>query len=275
MRIAVSFDAQLRLVLGFQVALLMAPPRAAADEPEPEPLDSVGDYSWSDNIGLVGEGGERAGEAPEETGSLDATVPAELAPMQVPRFESTDVGYCIQAALLVGAARAGEAWGPLGAARLRCEPRQLTSLLTGWGHLDLGLGGFPDQESMLLRADFRMGLDVHVLRLPWIGFGPFAGYRLDGFIIMEDGRDNFGSHGLEFGGHAIFRTPEAPGDPPLFIGDIGIGHRFDFHNDGAGTVFEALLGIGGEIRFLAFVDVELAGEVPVDLFAGIGMGGIY
>jgi hypothetical protein len=118
---------------------------------------------------------------------------------------------------------------------MRCEPRNLTSLLTGWGHLDLGIGGFPELEAMLIRVDFRMGLDVHVLRLPWVGFGPFVGYRFDGFVMMDESENHFIGHGLELGGHAIFRTPESPGEPPLFLADLGVGRRFDFENDGAGT----------------------------------------
>ncbi|HUT78944.1 MAG TPA: hypothetical protein VM285_14700 [Polyangia bacterium] len=279
MRIAVSFPVPLHLGLGLVSAVLLAPALTAADEPKPEPLDSVGDYTWSENVGLMRQTGDEntdgaAGDVSTQ-GGMEAAVPEELASMQVPSVAATDVGYCTEMALLLAAARAGEVWGPLGTLRLRCEPRHVASLLTGWGHLDLGLGGFPGEQTMLVRGDFRMGMDVHVLRLPWVGFGPFVGYRVDGFILFEDDQDNFVGHGLELGGHAIFRTPESPGTPPLFFADLGVGQRFDFPNDGSGTVFEAMLGIGGQLRFLAFVDVELAGEILVDLVTGIGMGGYY
>ncbi|MBW2276014.1 MAG: hypothetical protein JRF63_00900 [Deltaproteobacteria bacterium] len=282
---------------------LLAVSTAFAEDEKPEPLDKIGDATWSDNVGLVrrtaDDGSEEAGdeelseeEARRDTaqpGAEPGETPASVR-MTVPHIGGADVGYGVKVGgpLVAGDQIGGrdsnitKTWGVVAGLRLRGEyPRALTSLLVPWGHGTLWVGGYPDADSMVVGGDIRVGLDIHPLRWPWLGVGPLIEYRVSKFFEIDgDGQDFFG-HGLGFGGHVIFRTKESPGNPPLFFADVAIVERVTMgsENENLGgrsaAYFDAILGIGGNYRFLVFVDAPMGGDHYQGVRVGVGGGGYY
>jgi hypothetical protein len=133
----------------------------------------------------------------------------------------------------------------------------------------------------MVSGDVRVGLDIHPLRWPWLGVGAMLEYRLAKYIPIDGDDLDFFGHDIGFGGHVIFRTKERPGDPPLFFADVGIIERIamgDEQTNGGGrsaAYINATLGVGGNYRFLVFVDAAMGGDHYQGARIGIGGGGYY
>ncbi len=160
---------------------------------------------------------------------------------------------------------------------VRAEFRRKSSYVAPWFDVVIPGGVFPDGTTALFGGGAHVGIDVHPLRLPWIGIGPFVGY---GLVVFKNSNDLEADHGPDIGLLNVhLRTKESEAHPPVFDADATLIERVSLREHDKATYGGLRLGVGAAVRFRAFVEYRLAAdEVAVlglaqRLYAGIGIGG--
>ena len=234
------------------------------------PLKSIAGASWSDGLGFVTPGG------PAPT-PQDRPTPPQVPIVRDQRL--TRVGVDLDVGPVLFAARGSSTLGARGDFIVRPEWRRKSSWVAPWFDVPLTGGYVPDAGAGFVGAGARLGIDIHPARLPWIGFGPFAGYR---FLVLVGHGDPVVDHCPDLGLMNLhFRTKEAENDEPLFDANVYVVERVHVAGEGGAATFGGLrLGLGGFVRFRAFVEYRFLpdangnayGILAQQLFGGIGLG---
>lgn len=228
-------------------------------------IQAVGSARWNDGIGFV----IQADEPRADTASP---------PPAVPVIEDQDLGRVAWSPPSVGAGAAltdlGQ-WAVRATAHVRADFRRRTSWVAPWFDLEVHGGYFPYAESGFVGGGAHFGVDIHPARQTWVGFGPFIGGQVLGFV------GNYGSFsgGPELGMLNLhFRTSERDGRAPTFDANAYVVERISVDPLEFATYTGLRLGVGGSVRFRAYVEGRVAtGETRADLFWAqlVFGGGLY
>lgn len=284
------------------------------------PLQSLGEASWKNGVGLI-----RNGEAPPPP-SADQSWGAPIA-LRAPgslRFDQLELqlraGSITYNPINDGKTDAGGATdlsGILLELSVRPEWRAATSPVAIWLNVRVGLmprksgtlqlpnrGAQPmDVHMTNLRFGGDLGLDA--VPMPFVGLGPFIGYRGDLFGLNVDDTDAVSKastgdtgfdafdHGLEYGGHVRLRTLDRVDRPAVLYGDAawfhrrgriltGVYQRFEVGvRPGAdfalGLWYERRSSASGYASIKEFEDPAdvLSKTMAVESMYGVGFGGVF
>jgi hypothetical protein len=248
---------------------------AAAQGTQLVALKSIGGATWYDGMGFV-----LAGDAPAP--------PPEVPPPTLPAMRNDDLSH-VSVAFDAGAALntqgpGQQAWGVRSDFVVRPEFRHRTSWVAPWFDLRLTAGYLPSNAAGLAEGfgggGGHVGVDVHPLRWTWIGFGPSFGY---GAFFEYANSTLVGDTGPEIGLFNVhFRTKESENSPPVFDAAAYVDEVFTLGTSslpgGGATYLGTRIGVGGKLRFRAFVQGLAAGggagtiRTGQTLYAGIGLG---
>lgn len=235
-----------------------ASPAASSSPPPPAevpvaPLQTLGDATWKEGIGLVREG-DAPPAPPADQGWGRPIALSAPRPVRFDEFEfQLRLGKVTFNPINDGKTDSGDATDLSGALielMFRPEWRSASGPVAFW--FDFRFGITPrvsgplqmpnrtvvkpiDAHLTHIRLSGHLGLDA--VPVSFVGFGPFFGYRGDAFSLSLDDGDklvgtstesgSYGSfdHGMEYGGHVRLRTADRVGRPAILYADAAMFHR--------------------------------------------------